>query len=124
MYINLPNQAPLGPTCSTSFVNPPSIPVAMICAFLLGMGDGFLSPQMCAAIGVIWPEDPSSAYAIYRFFLAATCAAAYFISTLTGLYNQIFIFLGLATVGTFCFRLNERLIAKMYDNLESENPSV
>lgn len=113
MYINISDEAPSGPTKLTSWLNPPSIPVAMVCAFLLGMGDGFISPQMCAAIGVVWPEDPSSAYAIYRFFLAATCAAGYFIGTLTGLYNQILVFLGLAIIGTISFRINEGLILKM-----------
>lgn len=115
MYINLSDAAPLGPTNNTSWINPPSIPVAMLCAFLLGLGDGCITPQLCAQIGVVWPDDPSSALAIYRFFQAATCATGYFIGTLTGLYNQIIIFLAITLLGTLAFRINEGLIAKIDD---------
>lgn len=113
MYLNLPNEAPLGPTLETSWINPPSIPIAMLCALLLGIGDGCISPQICAAIAAVWPEDPSNALAIHRFFQAAFCATGYFIGTLTGLYNQIFIFFVVTLLGTLTFRINEGLIAKM-----------
>lgn len=118
MYVNLPNDAPLGPTKGTSWLEQPSVYIAMVCAFCLGVGDACVSTQIGAAIGVIWPDNPSSALAIYRFFQAATCASALYLSTLTGLYNQVLIFLVVATAGTATFCINENIITKQEKSIK------
>lgn len=113
IYINIPNDASLHPTMETSWLNPPSFKVAMFVAFLLGLGDGCITPQMYTTIGAIWPKDPSPAFALYIFFLTATRAGAFFLGTQIGLHIQILIFVVTSLVGTITFIANEVLITKL-----------
>lgn len=112
MYVNLSHNAPLGPTMDISWFDPPSVPLAVACSFFLGVGDGCVTPQIAAVIGVIWPDNPSASLAIFRSFQAASCAFGLYLSSLTGLYNQILILLIVTLLGTTTYFLNEKLIVK------------
>ncbi|CAL8080623.1 unnamed protein product [Orchesella dallaii] len=120
IYINHPDSASREPTTETSWLTSPTVEVAMISAFLLGLGDGCLQPQIFAAVGVIWPEKPGAALALCRFFQGGSVAVGFFASTMIGLYSLSGGLLVVALVGTVCFCFNEKLI----DTKEAENKNI
>ncbi|CAL8145606.1 unnamed protein product [Orchesella dallaii] len=112
IFINHPNSASQGPTKDVSVLTSPSVSIAMVSAFLLGLGDGCLQPQIFAGIGVIWPDHPGAALALCRFFQGAAIAVGFFTGSLTGLRIILGVFLCIAGIGTLTFCVNERLIDK------------
>lgn len=112
IYLNFAAEASLGPTPNTSWFNPPSVIIILVCGFLTGFGEGSLTPQVIAAVGVIWPEDPSAGMAMFRFFQAAAASLGFYISTMMGLYQHLLILMAVAVVGTSTFWVNEKMLVK------------
>ncbi|CAL8110322.1 unnamed protein product [Orchesella dallaii] len=110
IYINHPDSASQGPTMEASLLTSPIVEVAMISAFLLGLGDGCLQPQIFAAIGVIWPKNPGSALALCRSIQGGFVAVCFLASTMIGLHSILGVFMVMALVGTVSFCFNEFLI--------------
>lgn len=41
--------------------------VAILCSFLLGLGDSSFNTQIYSLVGFMFPEDSSPAFAIFKF---------------------------------------------------------
>ena len=73
IFLNHPNESTVCDTYGASGAFgwlEPRIAVAILCGFLLGLGDAIFSTQIIALIGTIYNEDPietSSAFSIYKF---------------------------------------------------------
>jgi MFS family permease len=72
IFYNLPNAAIHGKVSGVhgQLLNPSSIYIAMVCAFLLGFGDACYNTQIYSILGVLYPTDEKSipAMALFKFF--------------------------------------------------------
>ncbi|XP_017310222.1 UNC93-like protein MFSD11 isoform X2 [Ictalurus punctatus] len=69
IFLNIPNDAPLVFETSTQH-NPylsPSMPIAMLCSFLLGLGDSCFNTQLYSILGCVYTEQSIPAFAIFKF---------------------------------------------------------
>lgn len=67
IFVNLPDQAPFGDTTETSFLTPPLASVALVCSFLLGLGDACFNTQIYSMLGGVFARNSSAAFAIFKF---------------------------------------------------------
>lgn len=44
-----------------------SVPVALICSFLLGLGDSCYNTQLISIVGFLFREDSAPAFAVFKF---------------------------------------------------------
>lgn len=44
-----------------------SVPVALLCSFLLGLGDSCFNTQLYSILGRVYAEDSNPAFAIFKF---------------------------------------------------------
>lgn len=84
IYINHPNESTIADTYEAVGAfgwMQPNIVVAILCGFLLGLGDAIFSIQLIALIGTIYTDDPietSSAFAIYKFCHSIAASITFF----------------------------------------------
>lgn len=88
IFLNLPNNANLGDTSdvgkgemltfnsnlnkyltriSTAFFNPPLPSVALLCSFLLGLGDSCFNTQIYSMLGSVFKKTSTEAFSIFKF---------------------------------------------------------
>lgn len=67
IVINLPNASIYGPTYDKGVIEP-SETLALICSFLLGMGDSCYATQIYAILGTVFVDKSASAFGVYNFF--------------------------------------------------------
>lgn len=65
VFINLPNQSPLGNTHDTAIITS-SRELAIVCSFLLGLGDSCFNTQIYSILGGVYAENSASAFAIFK----------------------------------------------------------
>lgn len=87
IFLNLPNAANLGDTSdvgkteptfnsnlnkyliqiSPAFLNPPLPSVALLCSFLLGLGDSCFNTQIYSMLGSVFKKNSTEAFSIFKF---------------------------------------------------------
>uniref|UniRef100_A0A1A9WGE6 UNC93-like protein MFSD11 n=1 Tax=Glossina brevipalpis TaxID=37001 RepID=A0A1A9WGE6_9MUSC len=105
VMLNLPNKAPFADTDDISFIDPPRVWIALLCAFLTGTGDACIHIQIYSLVGVIYANKSAAAFAIFTFVDSLSASVAFFYAIGLGLYGQIGILMVFSTLGLFtiCF---------------------
>ncbi|XP_060799089.1 UNC93-like protein MFSD11 isoform X1 [Neoarius graeffei] len=117
IFLNIPNDAPLVFETSPQH-NPylsPSVPIAMLCSFLLGLGDSCFNTQLYSILGCIYTEQSIPAFAIFKFVQSVFAAVAFFYSGYLLLSWQLLIMVILGFMGTLCFFVVERRLSSSAD---------
>ncbi|XP_017310223.1 UNC93-like protein MFSD11 isoform X3 [Ictalurus punctatus] len=117
IFLNIPNDAPLVFETSTQH-NPylsPSMPIAMLCSFLLGLGDSCFNTQLYSILGCVYTEQSIPAFAIFKFIQSVFAAVAFFYSGYLLLSWQLLTMVILGFMGTLCFFLVERMLSVSAD---------
>ncbi|XP_077829107.1 UNC93-like protein MFSD11 isoform X6 [Macaca mulatta] len=69
IFLNMPGDAPIAPvkgTDSSAYIKS-SKEVAILCSFLLGLGDSCFNTQLLSILGFLYSEDSAPAFAIFKF---------------------------------------------------------
>ncbi|KAI9584928.1 hypothetical protein GQX74_006823 [Glossina fuscipes] len=105
VMLNLPNKAPFADTDDVSFIDPPRVWIALLCAFLTGVGDACIHIQIYSLLGVIYANQSAEAFAIFTFVDSLSASIAFFYAIALGLYGQVAILMLFSTLGSFtiCF---------------------
>ncbi|RZF42182.1 hypothetical protein LSTR_LSTR004331 [Laodelphax striatellus] len=112
IFLNLPNNSVFGETSFNTIIEPSAV-LAMLCSFLLGLGDSCLNTQNYSIIAVIFPEDSAQSSALYKFIKSLFVAVGLYASSHIGLYTQLSILFPMALIGLTSFIIVDRsVIAK------------
>ncbi|XP_010173190.1 UNC93-like protein MFSD11 isoform X2 [Antrostomus carolinensis] len=105
IFFNMPNNAPIAPMEGTDDVAYmiPSKEVAILCSFLLGLGDSCFNTQLLSILGFLYSEDSAPAFAIFKFVQSICAAVAYFYSNYFLLQWQLLIMVVVGFFGTITF---------------------
>nr|XP_057905607.1 UNC93-like protein MFSD11 [Doryrhamphus excisus] len=111
IFLNIANDAPLAPEEGThlrAFMEP-SVGVALLCSFLLGVGDSCFNTQLLSIIGFTFRDNSAPAFAIFKFIQSILAALAFFYSNFLLLHWQLLILVLVGLLGTLTFFTAERL---------------
>lgn len=109
IFLNIANDAPLAPEAGTdlqAFISP-SIGVALLCSFLLGLGDSCFNTQLLSIIGFVFRDNSAPAFAVFKFIQSIAAALAFFYSNYLLLQWQLLILVLLAFIGSTSFFMAE-----------------
>lgn len=67
IFINIPDAAPLGDTDEVAFIKPPNAAIAILCSFLLGLGDACFNTQIYSMLGGVFSKNSAEAFSIFKF---------------------------------------------------------
>ncbi|KAK2833228.1 hypothetical protein Q5P01_017117 [Channa striata] len=111
IFLSIPDDAPVvfkTTTQKTSYLTP-SVSVALLCSFLLGLGDSCFNTQLYSILGCVFAEQSTPAFAIFKFIQSVFAAAAFFYSGYLMLTWQLLLLVILGFTGTLCFFVVERI---------------
>ncbi|KAM7387050.1 hypothetical protein PAMA_009595 [Pampus argenteus] len=111
IFLNIPDDAPVVFTTTTQ-KNPfltPSVSIALLCSFLLGLGDSCFNTQLYSILGRVYTEHSTPAFAIFKFIQSVFAAVAFFYSGYLLLMWQLLLMVILGFTGTLCFFVVERM---------------
>uniref|UniRef100_G3PPW1 Major facilitator superfamily domain containing 11 n=1 Tax=Gasterosteus aculeatus aculeatus TaxID=481459 RepID=G3PPW1_GASAC len=100
IFLNIAPDAPIAPEGGTdlqAFISP-SVGVALLCSFLLGLGDSCFNTQLLSIIGFTFHDNSAPAFAVFKFIqvtppLQSIMAAMLLIMVLTGFLGSVTFFL-------------------------------
>ncbi|XP_075147803.1 UNC93-like protein MFSD11 [Haematobia irritans] len=107
IFFNLPDNAPFNDTTDISFFDPPRTWIALLCAFLLGLGDACFNTQIYSMLGGVFVKNSVGAFALFKFTQSVAAAISFFYSSHLGLRSQLGILVVFGTIGTACFCIVE-----------------
>ncbi|XP_067238800.1 UNC93-like protein MFSD11 [Chanodichthys erythropterus] len=105
IFLNIANDAPVAPEEGTqmqAFIQP-SVALALICSFLLGLGDSCFNTQLISIVGFLFRDDSAPAFAVFKFVQSITAAVAFFYSNYLLLQWQLLIMVLVGFLGTINF---------------------
>ncbi|XP_051989027.1 UNC93-like protein MFSD11 isoform X1 [Xyrauchen texanus] len=105
IFLNIASDAPVAPEEGThmqAYIQP-SVHVALICSFLLGLGDSCYNTQLISIVGFLFPQDSAPAFAVFKFVQSITAAVAFFYSNYLLLQWQLLIMVLVGFLGTVSF---------------------
>lgn len=111
IYLNLPDESPFYDTfgcaiiCSSPFL-------AILCSFLLGLGDSFYNTQIYAMLGSVYADSSAPAFAIFKFTQCVGASASFIYAESLGLYWQLRILLITVLIGTVSIIIVELRVKK------------
>lgn len=111
IFLNIPDDAPIVFKTNTQ-KNPylsPSASIALLCSFLLGLGDSCFNTQLYSILGRVYAEQSTPAFAIFKFIQSVFAAVAFFYSGYLMLMWQLLLMIVLGFTGTLCFFMVERM---------------
>ncbi|XP_057717398.1 UNC93-like protein MFSD11 [Corythoichthys intestinalis] len=111
IFLNIPDDAPVvfNTTTSKSPFLIPSVSIALLCSFLLGLGDSCFNTQLYSILGCVYAEQSMPAFAIFKFIQSVFAAGAFFYSGSTLLTWQLLPMVVLGFSGTLSFFVAERI---------------
>lgn len=119
IFLNLPTMSPLQSTTDPSHLlhGEPSQVIALLCSFLLGLGDACYNTQIYSILGSVYEDSSGPAFALFKFVQSLSAAACFFYSSVFELYWHLGILVVFATIGTVTFwmvewKAHQRLKAK------------
>ncbi|XP_041072506.1 UNC93-like protein MFSD11 isoform X1 [Carcharodon carcharias] len=79
IFLNVPGDAPIVPDEGTNRVSYliPSKIIAMVCSFLLGLGDSCFNTQLLSIVGFMHSEESAPAFAVFKFVQSISAAIAF-----------------------------------------------
>ncbi|XP_059204951.1 UNC93-like protein MFSD11 [Centropristis striata] len=110
IFLNIPDDAPVvfDTTTQSKPYLTPSASIALLCSFLLGLGDSCFNTQLYSILGCVYAEQSTPAFAIFKFIQSIFAAVAFFYSGYLVLKWQLLPMVILGFVGTLCFFVVER----------------
>ncbi|KAK0405417.1 hypothetical protein QR680_017982 [Steinernema hermaphroditum] len=111
IFVNFPAEASLGKTDKGGFIEP-SILLAMLSGFLLGLCDSIWNTQLYAFLVDNYKTQSSQAFALFKSYQALCAASAFFYGTVINLHWQLLILAIAAVLGGAGFYLCEMVIEK------------
>ncbi|XP_013879281.1 UNC93-like protein MFSD11 [Austrofundulus limnaeus] len=111
IFLNIPDDAPVvfETTTQKSPYLTPSVSIALLCSFLLGLGDSCFNTQLYSILGHVYAEQSAAAFAIFKFIQSVCAAVAFFYSGYLLLMWQLLLLVILGFIGTLCFFIVERV---------------
>ncbi|KAI9515283.1 DUF895 domain membrane protein [Dissostichus eleginoides] len=109
IFLNISSDAPLAPEEGTdlqAYITP-SVGVALLCSFLLGLGDSCFNTQLLSIIGYTFRDNSAPAFAVFKFIQSIMAALAFFYSNYLLLHWQLLILVVFGFLGTITFFLAE-----------------
>ncbi|XP_077412486.1 UNC93-like protein MFSD11 [Vanacampus margaritifer] len=109
IFINIADDAPLAPEEGTELIAfiRPSVGVALLCSFLLGLGDSCFNTQLLSIIGFTFRDNSAPAFAVFKFIQSILAALAFFYSNFLLLHWQLLIMVVLGFAGSLTFFVAE-----------------
>ncbi len=109
IYLNVPNDAPLGVTSDdASLVVPSSTGLALFSSFIIGMGVVSLESQTVSLIGSIHADRASQAFAIVKVCQHGAIGIGFAYSGYIGLYWQLGILIVFGLLGAIAYTIVDR----------------
>ncbi|XP_010728854.3 UNC93-like protein MFSD11 [Larimichthys crocea] len=111
IFLNIPDDAPVVFNTNTQekpYLTP-SVSIALLCSFLLGLGDSCFNTQLYSILGRVYAEQSTPAFAIFKFIQSIFAAVAFFYSGYLVLMWQLLLMIILGFTGTLCFFVVERM---------------
>uniref|UniRef100_A0A3Q0RBE1 Major facilitator superfamily domain containing 11 n=1 Tax=Amphilophus citrinellus TaxID=61819 RepID=A0A3Q0RBE1_AMPCI len=111
IFLNIPDDAPIvfeTTTLKKPYLTP-SVSIALLCSFLLGLGDSCFNTQLYSILGHVYAEESTPAFSIFKFIQSVCAAAAFFYSGYIMLMWQLLLMVILGFTGTLCFFVVERM---------------
>jgi len=102
IFLNLPNTSPFGDTAETAFIASNEV-LAIMCSFLLGLGDACFNTQIYSILGGVYADDSASAFAIFKFTQSVAAAICFAYASDLVLYGQLGLLVVFAILGTVTF---------------------
>ncbi|XP_064842712.1 UNC93-like protein MFSD11 [Oncorhynchus masou masou] len=112
IFLNIASDAPIAPEVGThlqAYITP-SVEVALLCSFLLGLGDSCFNTQLLSIVGFMFREDSAPAFAVFKFVQSITAALAFFYSNYLLLHWQLLIMVVVGFLGTLSFLVAEWVV--------------
>ncbi|XP_069381662.1 UNC93-like protein MFSD11 [Paralichthys olivaceus] len=109
IFLNIASDAPLAPEEGTdlqAYITP-SVAVAMLCSFLLGLGDSCFNTQLLSIVGVMFRDNSAPAFAVFKFIQSIMAALAFFYSNYLLLHWQLLILVLSGFLGSMTFFMAE-----------------
>ncbi|XP_028268141.1 UNC93-like protein MFSD11 [Parambassis ranga] len=109
IFLNIASDAPLAPEGGTdlqAYITP-SIGVALLCSFLLGLGDSCFNTQLLSIIGFLFRDNSAPAFAVFKFIQSIMAALAFFYSNYLLLHWQLLILVVVGFLGSMSFFVAE-----------------
>ncbi|XP_048410877.1 UNC93-like protein MFSD11 isoform X2 [Stegostoma tigrinum] len=109
IFLNVPGDSPLVSdegTDRVSYLIPSKI-IAMVCSFLLGLGDSCFNTQLLSIVGYMYSEESAPAFAVFKFVQSISAAIAFGYSNYLLLKWQLLILGMTGFFGTISFILVE-----------------
>ncbi|XP_074647181.1 UNC93-like protein MFSD11 isoform X2 [Tubulanus polymorphus] len=105
IFLNLPQMSPIEDTHGAVYVDFGyySKHLAIICGFLVGLGDSSFNTQVYSILGSLYPDDSAPAFALYKFVQSLFAAVGFFYSTVLELQFQLLILVIGTTTATLSF---------------------
>ncbi|XP_073350500.1 UNC93-like protein MFSD11 [Pagrus major] len=111
IFLNIASDAPIAPEAGTdlqAYITP-SLGVALLCSFLLGLGDSCFNTQLLSIIGFIFRDNSAPAFAVFKFIQSIMAALAFFYSNYLLLHWQLLILVVMGFLGSMTFFMAEGL---------------
>ncbi|XP_062936799.1 UNC93-like protein MFSD11 isoform X2 [Cynocephalus volans] len=105
IFLNMPGDAPVAPvdgTNNSAYIKS-SKEVAILCSFLLGLGDSCFNTQLLSILGFLYSEDSAPAFAVFKFVQSICAAVAFFYSNYLLLPWQLLVMVIFGFFGTISF---------------------
>ncbi|KAA8585297.1 UNC93-like protein MFSD11 [Etheostoma spectabile] len=111
IFLNIPDDAPVVFSTTTQHKPylTPSASIALLCSFLLGLGDSCFNTQLYSILGCVYAGQSTAAFAIFKFIQSVFAAVAFFYSGYLLLKWQLLLMVILGFSGTLCFFVVERM---------------
>uniref|UniRef100_A0A3Q3XJM3 Major facilitator superfamily domain containing 11 n=1 Tax=Mola mola TaxID=94237 RepID=A0A3Q3XJM3_MOLML len=110
IFLNIPDDAPV--VFNTTTQKEPylfAVSIALLCSFLLGLGDSCFNTQLYSILGRVYADQSTPAFAIFKFIQSIFAAVAFFYSGNLLLTWQLLLMVILGFTGTLCFFVVERM---------------
>ncbi|KAM6905566.1 UNC93-like protein MFSD11 [Xenentodon cancila] len=109
IFLNIASDAPLAPEAGTDLEAylTPSVGVALLCSFLLGLGDSCFNTQLLSIIGFVFHDNSAPAFAVFKFIQSIMAAVAFFYSNYLLLHWQLLILVIVGFFGSISFFVAE-----------------
>lgn len=105
IFLNIAADAPLAPeegTDGQAYITP-SVGVALLCSFLLGLGDSCFNTQLLSIVGFMFRDNSAPAFAVFKFIQSIMAALAFYYSNYLLLHWQLLILVLVGSLGTVTF---------------------
>lgn len=105
IFLNIAKDAPVATQAGTNLQGyiTPNVGVALLCSFLLGLGDSCFNTQLLSIIGFMFKDNSAPAFAVFKFIQSIMAAVAFFYSNYFLLHWQLLILVLAGFAGTVTF---------------------